>query len=821
MERRIISFEIAKKGINLNQLRIYDKLGLNISIKDDIATISSTSDANIISVGPCVEIEICSFEKLAPLITSGFSSEEELHTMPLKVSDEFGNHIVININKACCDKRIAILTSGGDSPGMNSAIRAIIRTGIKWGAEVYGVMRGFDGLIAGNIKRMSWDSVDYHAGDGGTILFSARSDAFRTKEGRKIAVSNLARRGINALVVIGGDGSLEGAMTLKNEFSTHLSELISEGLQVPNYDLQLVALPGSIDNDISCTEMTLGADSALHRVVEAVDNLITTMMSHQRAFVLEVMGRNCGWLALMSAFATGAEYVFLPEAPVEDWQSPLISAIKKARDFGKTSIFVIISEGAVDIEGQKIQPKYVKSIIECETGIESRVLTLGHIQRGGEPSAFDRISGTLMGCAAVKHIFSKVNEAVMIALRRGNYEPVNLERVIETNKKINTERINKNFGAMMASRGSYFERIYKLNRWKPLKQGRKKKILVLHEGIRVGGMNVALNAIVRYGSALCDNIYVAENGFEGFIKGRFDSASSYEFINGIQSGASVIGSGASNNLDVTLICQRLAEHEFDSLIIIGGSENLYLIQRLSDRLTGLSLCIDVLLIPATIANNIPGIDTSIGSDTALNCITRACDSLKLTSLSMPRTVFVVDVEGGECGYLAAMGAIACGAFDCFIPERPCTMTHLSETVERLRHRFEGNTSRHGIVLLRNDQTFAGISGEAFSKLVQTDGRDRFNTNFCVLGYLQRGGNPSPIDRITATVLGMKTIDVLLGTDEEEIAYKNDAIRGVLGIMGEQVRFTSIAECMKQFDKTRNRMIKAGWLKYANICKSLE
>lgn len=230
-------------------------------------------------------------------------------------------------------KALAFLTSGGDSPGMNAAIRSIVRSAIQHHWMPYAVLEGFAGLISNNLKQLNWEDVTFILGEGGTIIRSSRCPEFLQREQRKKAVYNLASRGIYNLIVIGGDGSLTGAESLRQEWSAHVSELIEEG-KLPKgaaaMHFSIIGLVGSIDNDMCGTELTIGSNSSLHRIVESLDNITSTAMSHTRAFVIEVMGRHCGWLAMNAAIAIAADWVFVPEKPPgEHWAKEMCDQLEK------------------------------------------------------------------------------------------------------------------------------------------------------------------------------------------------------------------------------------------------------------------------------------------------------------------------------------------------------------------------------------------------------------------------------------------------------------------------------------------------------------
>lgn len=272
-------------------------------------------------------------------------------------------------------KRIGVLTSGGDAPGMNAAIRAVVRKGIYHGLEVAGVYSGYQGLIEGKIEKLEAGDVGDIIQRGGTKLYSARCPEFKTPEGRDTAVGNLKAHGIEGLVVIGGDGSYRGAMELTK-------------LGIP-----CIGVPGTIDNDIPGTDYTLGFDTALNTVIEAIDKIRDTATSHERTFVVEVMGRDAGDLALWAGLAGGAESILIPEEPYQ--LDDMITRLEKGKKRGKKHSIIIVAEGVTD--GNTLARE-----IADKAGVDTRVSVLGHIQRGGSPTARDRVLGSLFGARAVE-----------------------------------------------------------------------------------------------------------------------------------------------------------------------------------------------------------------------------------------------------------------------------------------------------------------------------------------------------------------------------------------------------------------------------------
>ncbi len=289
-------------------------------------------------------------------------------------------------------KTIGVLTSGGDAPGMNAAVRAVVRGGIAMGMKVYGIMRGYNGLIEGDIVEMNLRSVSDIIHRGGTVLYTARSPLFKTEEGVQKAVENCRKFGIEGIVVIGGDGSFRGASALSQ------------------HGIPCVGIPGTIDNDISCTDYAIGFDTAMNTAMEMVDRLRDTSQSHDRCFVVEVMGRGAGYLALETGIAVGAAYTIVRERPF-DLQKDIIEKMNASQLLGKKHFVIIVAEGAVDVVNLAKQ-------IQEATGIESRATVLGHVQRGGRPTARDREVASRMGYRAAELLFQGKGDRV-VALRGG------------------------------------------------------------------------------------------------------------------------------------------------------------------------------------------------------------------------------------------------------------------------------------------------------------------------------------------------------------------------------------------------------------------
>ena len=307
-------------------------------------------------------------------------------------------------------KRIGVLTSGGDSPGMNAAVRAVYRTCVNRNIECLGIFRGWNGLINGDVRRLTQSDISHIISRGGTVLYSARSPEFKTEAGQQKAVNTCKLFGIDGIVAIGGDGTFRGALALSK------------------HGISVVGIPGTIDNDIASTAYTIGFDTAANTAVECIDKLRDTMQSHERCSVVEIMGRDAGHLAVYVGLATGATAVLVPELPI-DFERDVIEKIRAARLNGFTHYMIVVAEGAAKV-------MEVAEKIKEGTGLDPRVTVLGHIQRGGSPTARDRVTATRMGYYAVSALAAgKTNR--IICIRDGKNIDVDIEEALSMHKGIN------------------------------------------------------------------------------------------------------------------------------------------------------------------------------------------------------------------------------------------------------------------------------------------------------------------------------------------------------------------------------------------------
>jgi 6-phosphofructokinase 1 len=676
-------------------------------------------------------------------------------------------------------KRIAILTSGGDAQGMNAAVRAVVRTALDRGAEIYAIYEGYKGLVDGGeqIRKMDWDSVGGILHQGGTIIGTARCDEFRTREGRRQAALHLMEHGIDGLIVIGGDGSLTGADIFRREWPSLLSELVqSGGLSQEEADahqnLLVVGIVGSIDNDFSGTEMTIGADSALHRITDAVDAITSTAASHQRTFIVKVMGRNCGYLALYGALATGADWVLIPEAPpdVDNWQEVMLERLKAGTRAGRRDHIVIMAEGAQDRYGNYIGSSDVQRVLEEGLGEEVRTTVLGHVQRGGRPSAYDRNLATLLGHEAVIAVLEARpdDEPVVIGTRANRIIRIPLMESVQKTRQVAEAIKAHDYERAMALRSSSFNDAFRTLKTMvralphPPAEGQKRfRIAVFNAGAPAPGMNTAARVAVRLGLDNGHTMLGVNNGFEGLAEGEVREMEWTSVSGWASQGGSVLGTSRKvpKGKDMYAIARTIENHKIDAMLVIGGwnaYEGVYAM--LNERQNYPAFNIPIVCLPASINNNLPGSEFSIGADTALNNIVDAVDKIKQSAVAT-RRCFVVEVMGHWCGYLALMSGLATGAEHFYLPEDGITLNELQADVESLKRGF--NMGKRLGLVIRNEYANPIYSTSFICSLFEEEGKDVFDVRPAILGHLQQGGDPSPFDRIQASRVARLCLEHLI------------------------------------------------------------
>jgi 6-phosphofructokinase 1 len=730
-------------------------------------------------------------------------------------------------------KRIALLTSGGDAQGMNAAVRAVVRTALDQGGEVYAIYEGYQGMVEGGerIHKMDWDAVGGILQLGGTVIGTARCPAFLTREGRRMAALNLIQLGVDGLIIVGGDGSLTGANVFRQEWPSLVTELLESGqidpdtaAQYPN--LSIVGLVGSIDNDFYGTDMTIGADSALHRITEAVDAITSTAASHQRTFVVKVMGRNCGYLALMSALATGADWVLIPEAPpdVDNWQKVMADRLRAGRKAGRRDSIVILAEGAHDRYGNYIGSSDVQKALEEHLGEEVRVTVLGHVQRGGRPSAFDRTLGTLMGHEAVLTILNAnpADEPVVIGIKNNRMTRIPLMECIQITQAVPEAIAAKDYERAMDLRSSSFKEAFRTLKTMvralphPIEPGQKRfRIAVLHAGAPAPGMNTAARAAIRLGLDQGHIMLGVRNGFEGLVDGEVEEMQWMSTSGWATQGGSLLGTNrlVPKGSDLYAIARVIEDQHIDAMMIIGGwtaYEAAYLL--LSNRQNYPAFNLPVVCLPASINNNLPGSELCIGADTALNSIVDAVDKIKQSAVAT-RRCFVVEVMGHYCGYLALLGGLATGAERVYMHEEGITLRDLQADVEELTAGFKSG-KRLGL-MIRNEYANQIYTTHFICSLFEEEGKDVFDVRPAILGHLQQGGDPSPFDRIQANRLASLCLEYLIKQCNEKSTES-----AFVGLQNGKTQFHDMRDFERMVEREYQRPRSQWWLDLKPIASLL-
>ncbi|RDW62249.1 ATP-dependent 6-phosphofructokinase [Coleophoma cylindrospora] len=741
-------------------------------------------------------------------------------------------------------KRIAMMTSGGDSPGMNGAIRAVIRTVIERGCEAYCIYEGYEGLVQGGnlIRKMGWSDVRGWLSEGGTLIGTARCMAFYERPGRLQAAKNMVLNGIDALVICGGDGSLTGADKFRAEWPGLIEELVQKkeltAQQVAPYKhLNIVGLVGSIDNDMSGTDATIGCFSALARICEMVDYIEATASSHSRAFVIEVMGRHCGWLALMAGVACGADFVFIPEKPrADDWQQEMCKVIAEHRKIGKRKTIVLIAEGAHDRHGNKISAEQIKVLLsdptKCGLSLDTRITTLGHVQRGGTAVAYDRYLSTLQGVEAVNAILDATPETPtpFIAINENKITRKPLVQAVIDTKEVAKAIEAQDYDRAMKLRDTEFSDFYEaymtttatsLNTDLALPAQKHMRIAIIHVGAPAGGVNAATRAAVAYCLTRGHTPIAIHNGFAGLSRHHDDkpvgSVREFDWLE-VDSWASRGGSEIGMNRELpeesgmAHIAELFAKYKFDGLFLIGGFEAFHALSQLRKAQSEYSsLCIPMTLLPATISNNVPGTEYSLGSDTCLNELVAYCDKIKQSASASRRRVFVIETQGGRSGYIATLAGLSVGAIAVYTPEEGVHINMLAADINHLKDVFANDSgqSRAGRLILINEKASKVYNGKLIADMIREEAENRFEARDSVPGHVQQGGTPSAMDRTRAVRLAIKCIEHLEKfEDRSDAKLKEDPLSSsIIGIKGASVVFSPMKDVEENETDWKNRRPK--------------
>ncbi|KAL6723050.1 hypothetical protein Aduo_018101 [Ancylostoma duodenale] len=753
-----------------------------------------------------------------------------------------GADIQFNLYKG---RGVAVFTSGGDSQGMNSAVRSVVRMGIYLGCKVFFINEGYQGMVDGgdNIVEANWNSVSDIIQKGGTIIGSARCSDFRKREGRLKAAYNLIEKGITNLVCIGGDGSLTGANQFRKDWPGLIKELVDTKKITPETaanhpNIQIVGLVGSIDNDFCGTDMTIGTDSALQRITECIDAVVATAQSHQRSFVVEVMGRHCGYLALVAGLASEADFCFIPEwPPPVNWREILCKKLQEMRAEGQRLNIIMVAEGAIDRDGTPISADLVKDVIAKTLNYDTRVTVLGHVQRGGAPSAFDRLLGCRMGAEAVLALMemNEESEPCVISIDGNQMVRVPLMQCVERTQAVQKAMNEKDWELAVKLRGRSFQRnleTYKLlTKLRTVEKdnlsgGQSFNVAVMNVGAPAGGMNAAVRSFVRMALYHHCTVYGIEDSFEGLANGAFKKFQWGDVTNWVMHGGSFLGTQKQlpNEKNVPLIAEQLRKHNIQALLLVGGFEAYHSTLILSkNRDKYPEFCIPMCVIPCTISNNVPGTSISLGSDTAINEICSMIDKIKQSATGTKRRVFIIETMGGYCGYLATLSALASGADNAYIFEEKFTVEDIIEDVEVIAAKMAQGVQRYLIV--RNEYANKNFTTEFVKQLFAEEGKGEFSTRINILGHAQQGGSPTPFDRNMGTKLAARALEYIITQIKDSmvngvVMTKSPETATLLGLTGRRVVFTPVEELAAETDFDKRLPCDQWWLKLRPLLRIL-
>jgi 6-phosphofructokinase 1 len=759
---------------------------------------------------------------------------------------------------------IGVLTSGGDAPGMNAALRAIIRTALQADVTPYAIHEGYQGLIDADprnpvtdehIKAMAWSQASGILNRGGTFIGTFRSKAFETEDGMLTAAWNLLARDIDRLVVIGGDGSLTGLALFAKRWPDMLTKLVDQGKITADKAkahprLMFSGLVGSIDNDFVGTDMTIGVDSALHRIQDAIDAIASTAASHQRSFVIEVMGRNCGYLALASAVSGGCDYVLIPEdPPAMGWETEMIEQLQRSRQAGRKDSIVIVAEGARDQQGQPISAQYVCDVIS--QGLpgpdgdpeETRVTILGHVQRGGTPSAYDRWASTWLGYTAACAVLDDAwSTGYVFGFRGEKLIKLELQQAVADTHSVRQLIDQGDYAAAMALRGDEFadlKRIFTELTAPPRSVALpgSRRIGIMHAGALSPGMNTAAKTAVWQAIARGYTPIGIRDGFVGLAdRPVSDHAElTWAMVDGWnQEGGAMLGTRRHVPVDQELerVSAAILALKLDGILVIGGGDAYDAVAQLERRRADYGgFRLPLVCVPASIDNNLPDSAMSIGCDGALNVVVDCIDKTKL-SASASHRCFVVETMGRYCGYLALMGGFAGGAEQAYLNESGVSLDDLSNDIAWAKRSF-ANQQRNLFLAIRNEQASPNYSTEVIAALFGQEGEDLFDTRTLTIGHIQQGGAPTPADRLLAVRLTdkalTKLIDLITGPtiapessqsalDDDDTVLDDptdgvgiDARYWVVGSRKNQISCSRFSRARERMDLEHQRPRKQWWL----------
>ncbi|KAK6755096.1 hypothetical protein RB195_013838 [Necator americanus] len=628
------------------------------------------------------------------------------------------------------------------------------------------------------------------------------------------------------LVCIGGDGALTGISIFRDEWEGITAELLKEGKisreqAEHGKHLYVVGIAGTIDNDFIGTDRTIGFDSAMARVIECVDVLAATADSHQRTFVVEVMSKDCGSLALTAAIALEADFVFIPEVPpASDWPDVLCSHLQRKRKVGSRLHIIIVSEGAADTNKKPIKVDDIKKIIEDRLKYDVRVARLGHIQRGGRPSFLDRYLGCRMGFEAINALLRSEPASPKVLCLKGHViAKVPLSKVISYTRRVREERRKGSYGEAVDIRGGNFRQktdfVQLIAEPPNFFFGVSKNFGVIHCGSPAAGMNGVTHAFVRIANHSKYNVYGIEGCWEGLMEGKFRELNWGNVAGWMSRGGSELGTKRQLPTDVEKIAEALNDQNIEGLLIVGGFEAFHSAKILQEgRNNYAALNIPIIVIPCSISNNVPGACLSLGADTALNEICRQVDIIQQGARGSRKGVQIIETMGGRCGFLAIMTALATGADKALVFQEDFTEKEIRKIFEDAWFKNERELGHYTIIRSEgaNDSTTCEEIRRNFENF---SSEKKLKTRVDILCHAQWGGSPSAFDR----QMGLrKAIYAFQGFMDPKKMGDSDCC--VLGLVGRTLKFTSVTELVKEACFYHRVPLKQWWIPLVKLIGEL-
>ncbi|KAK3763858.1 hypothetical protein RRG08_050222 [Elysia crispata] len=736
--------------------------------------------------------------------------------------------------------KVGLITAGDDAQGVNAALRAAVRMSQFFGCTVIYIKQGFKGLVEGqaeNFVEATWISTSDVLSTAGTYIKSFKSDKFRERSGRLLAAKHLVEHGISNLVVIGGDGTLRGCDLLDKEWTSLLRELddrnmVDRDLLREHRHLKIICIPCTITNDLCGTDTSIGVDSALARIIEATDNIATTSSSNSMAFVVEVMGGHSGYLALEAGIICDASMIFIPEYPPQgDWKEELHAKVRDDLLAGSEVIMCIVSEGATDTSGHPITPQCVTDVLDKKLSLNTKITVLGHFQRGGVPTAYDRLLATRFGCEAVIALKSMpVNTgACTVTIYENEIICIPVKECLEATDKCLKCMKDKNFAEAVILKGRRFQHL--LSSYNVLHNMRSSPVPDMTGlpgtsviGImRVGKTSVAQCWVLKAIVGFCQSKYfcplVIRDGFEGLVKGHYEGMT-WDMVKEFTTKSNAcLGSSSltASKVGLQKIAAALGKLELSGLILLGGFPAFESLMEIDDAKHHCpALRIPMCLLPMTILNNIPGTDVALGSDTALNEIMTYCDKMKRAARGYQNCVFVVETTGHKCGYLASISGMVCGADAAYIRQEPFNLETLLRDATHLRDKIKAGV-KLGLIL-RSEMANENYTTDFIHRVFSEAGLGVFSCRASTIGHIQIGGLPSALDRSMAINNGFSVASWMIETIESMVANSSEnythvrLYKTVLSISGSSMVFEPISKLVAETNFDECLPLYMWWMK---------